>query len=152
MAEEGDALDTQRSVGMELRCLSNLIRRKASMHHSSHRPKDYVTMMHGQAITYLFMNQDRDVFQRDLEQAFEIRGPTATKILQSMERGGLVTRHEVDYDARLKKIRLTEKAVMVYGMMAERMGDFEKMLTKGLTEEEIAAFIAIVDKIKQNLE
>jgi len=145
-------MEIQKSVGMELRALGGLLRRKRGVLSSSFKPEKSISMMHSRIITYLFINKGKEVFQRDIEQEFEIRRPTVTKLLQSMEKNGLITRHEVDYDARLKKIQLTEKAVQLHGEMLDKVGSYEKMLTKGLTEEEIATFLVIVEKIKKNLE
>ena len=145
-------MEARKSVGMEIRALTGLLRRKKGVLSSGFKPEDSVTMLHGRIVTYLFVNKDSEVFQRDIEQEFEIRRPTVTKILQAMEKNGLITRHEVDYDARLKKIQLTDKAIHFHREILNRVGTFEETLTKGLTEEEIATFLTILDKIKKNLE
>jgi len=145
-------METRKSIGMELRALNSMLMRKRSQLSPEHNQKDSVTMMHGRIVAYLFSNKDRDVFQRDIEQEFEIRKPTVTKILQTMEKNGLIIRYGVDYDARLKKIQLTEKAKHLHGEVTDRVAAFEEMVTKGLTEEEIETFLVVVNKIKKNLE
>jgi len=145
-------METRKSIGMELRALNSMLMRKRSQLSPAHNQKDSVTMMHGRIVAYLFSNKDRDVFQRDIEQEFEIRKPTVTKILQTMEKNGLIIRYGVDYDARLKKIQLTEKAKHLHGEVTDRVTSFEEMVTKGLTEEEIETFLVVVNKIKKNLE
>lgn len=143
-------MKTKKTIGMELRSL-NLILRRGKLS-SKFKHEDSITMMQGRIVTYLFINRNKDVFQRDIEQAFEIRKPTVTKLLQTMEKNGMITRHGVDYDARLKKILLTEKGVQLHDEMINRIKGFEETLTKGLTEEEIETFIMIIEKIKKNLE
>jgi len=145
-------METRKSIGMELRALNSMLMRKRSQLSPAHNQKDSVTMMHGRIVAYLFSNKDRDVFQRDIEQEFEIRKPTVTKILQTMEKNGLIIRYGVDYDARLKKIQLTEKAKHLHGEVTDRVTSFEETVTKGLTEEEIETFLVVVNKIKKNLE
>ena len=46
--------------------------------------------------------QGRDVYQRDIEQWFNIRRSSVTAMLQGMEQDGFITRSAVAKDARLK--------------------------------------------------
>ena len=71
---------------------------------------DDVTIMNGWIIGYLYKNQDRDVYQKDLETEFQITRSTVTSILKLMEKKGYIERVSVEKDARLKKLVLTEKA------------------------------------------
>ena len=57
--------------------------------------------------------QDGPVFQRDVEAAFNLSRSTTTNILQLMEKNGIIRREGVDYDARLKRLVPTEKAVQM---------------------------------------
>jgi len=108
--------------------------------------------MHGWVIHYLVENRDRDVFQRDLEEQFTVRRSTATKILQLMERNGLIVRRAVDYDARLKKLELTPKAIELHQKITGEMEALENLLIQGISSEELEAFYQTIDKIKRNLE
>ena len=49
-------------------------------------------------------NENRDVYQRDVEQWFHIRRSSVTAILQGMEQDGFITRCSVEKDARLKRL------------------------------------------------
>ena len=53
--------------------------------------------------------QGRDVYQRDIEQWFNIRRSSVTAMLQGMEQDGFITRSAVAKDARLKRLIATEK-------------------------------------------
>ena len=57
--------------------------------------------------------QDGPVFQRDVEAAFNLSRSTTTNILQLMEKNGIIRREGVDYDAHLKRLVPTEKAVQI---------------------------------------
>ena len=46
----------------------------------------------------------RDVYQRDIEQWFNIRRSSVTAMLQGMEQDGFITRCAVEKDARLKRL------------------------------------------------
>ncbi|HEX5350326.1 MAG TPA: MarR family transcriptional regulator [Trichococcus sp.] len=94
----------------------------------------------------------RDVFQKDLEQKFDIRKSTVTGILNTMERDGLLFRETVPYDARLRKMMLTDKALHAKKNTEQVIDSVESQLSKGLTEEEITTFLSILEKISKNAE
>lgn len=111
---------------------------------------DNLTGTNGWFIGYIWHHRDRDIFQRDIEEAFSIRRSTVSKILKLMERKELIKRESVDYDARLKKLVLAPKSLEVQKMIDE---DFENICEKAfanLTDEEIENFTCIILKIKQN--
>ena len=108
----------ERHVGGEIRVLSNLIKRCMD----DGMPPE-TTGMQGWIIGFLHRNEDRDMFQRDVEAEFNIRRSTATGILQLMEKNGFLLREPVAYDARLKKLVLTPKALAVHeGVISRRAG------------------------------
>ncbi len=140
----------QRHLGFEIRTLNNCVKRFVQ----SKKPPEFQesTGVHGWAIRYFYENRDKDVFQRDFEARFSIRRSTATNMLKLMEKNGLITRKSVSYDARLKKIVLTEKAIEIHKKATKNIEMIESILKKGITEEELTAFYNVVDKIKANLE
>ena len=73
-------------------------------------------------------------------------------MLKLMEAKGLIERVSVPKDARLKKIVLTGKAIKIHKQIEKNIMDFEKQLSRGLSEEEMETFFRILDKIKNNME
>ncbi len=146
----GDSLP-EKSIGLEVRMLSNLIRRDVEKHASIHKfgPENGVR---GWAIDFFYKNKDRDIFQKDFEEKFQIRRSTASNILKLMEKNGYITRESVASDARLKKIVLTEKAITLHNLIIEDIRQREKRMKTGLSEEELATFFSITEKIRANLE
>ena len=112
---------------------------------------DSLTGTHGWVIRYLYENKDNDIFQRDIEKNFGVRRSTVTSMLQIMEKNRLITRGSVPYDSRLKKITPTEKALELHRRISDEIDAIEAELSAGLSEEEIAAFISTIEKIKKNL-
>ena len=141
----------EKLIGLEIRNLSNLIRRDIEKHTDKLDCKPNKGVR-GWAIDYFYENRDRDIFQKDFEEKFSIRRSTASNMLKLMEKNGFIVRKSVDSDARLKKIVLTEKAVRVHNFIAEDIKKREEKLRKGLTDEEIKAFFSVVQKIKSNIE
>ena len=97
-----------RKLGFEIGRTSRLIKRILD-NNSQKEYIDKVTGTHGWALGYFHRNRDKDIFQKDFEKEFDIRRSTASHILSLMEENGIITRESVPYDARLKKIVLTEK-------------------------------------------
>ncbi len=108
--------------------------------------------IYGWLVGFLYDNRDKDIYQRDLQQQFSVRRSTMTGILQAMERDGMITRHPVEWDARLKKIQLTEKAIQRQERFQQTIAGIEARLSAGLTPEEKASFISICEKIRSTLE
>ena len=59
-------------------------------------------------------NNDKDIYQKDLEKKFSVTRSTASKVVKLMVQKGLIVREEVESDARLKKLILTEKALNMH--------------------------------------
>lgn len=110
----------QKTVSFEIRVLGNLLRREAA-HSDIRKHVDTLSATNGWVIGFIAEHGDRDIFQRDLETRFSIRRSTASKILQLMERKGLIERQSVDYDARLKKLVLTPKALELHKLATKDM-------------------------------
>ncbi len=144
-------IETKRHVGMEIKALSNLIKRQIDERVMQSDVR--LTGMQCWIIGYLNKHANtKDVFQRDIEAEFHIRRSTATGILQLMEKNGLITREPVSYDARLKKLVMTPKAKEICLRIKHEIAQIEAKLTNGLTREETESFFAIIDKVKKNIE
>ncbi len=141
-------MEKKKEVGLAIKELGNLLKRYTF---GSLKPESDVTMMQGWIIGFLCSNTDRDMFQKDIEQRFEIRRSTATAMLQLMEKNGYITRHNVDYDARLKKICVTEKAQLLHKSILDRIETTEKQMLKGISNEELDAFFSTMEKMKNNI-
>lgn len=142
-------MKNQRQLGFEIRTLNNCVKR---FFQATKPPElQQSTGVHGWAIKYFYENRNKDIFQRDFEERFSIRRSTATNMLKLMEKNGIITRESVDYDARLKKIVLTKKAVAIHKKAVKNIEMIESTLKNGITDEELASFYKVADKIKLNL-
>ncbi len=139
-------------VGMEIKCLNNLIRRYFCSS-SLMKECDNLTGMHGFILGYLFekTSEKQEVFQKDIEKRFDIRKSTASEILNLMEKNGLIVRESVDYDGRCKRIVLTDKANELCARIDEQFEDTEKMLTDGVSEKDLKTFFGVVEQMKANV-
>lgn len=141
-------MERRLTVGFKVRTLSVAIKR--AFEASKSRSGFECTGTHGWVIGYLYDNRDRDVFQRDIEKQFSVRRPTMTEILKLMEKNGLVIREKCESDARLKRIRLTERALLIHERHEKHIQSFERALLNGITEEEKAVWLSVSEKIANN--
>lgn len=137
-------------IGFELRTTANIIRREIDNAMAVHKIEK-LTGMQGRVIGYLCRNPQKKIFQKDLENEFSIRRSTATNMLQTMEKHGLIKRVSVEYDARLKQILPTETAIMRHKIFEQEIEKVEASLLNGITEEERETLFKILNKIKSNL-
>lgn len=126
--------------------LSNKLRRKMDMLSSR---KEF-SGSQGRVLHFL-LTQTEDVFQKDIEEEYSIRPSTATELLKKMEANELIRREPVAYDNRLKKIVLTDKALMYRQQVVEDLTELEETLTKGISEEDLRIFFDVIEKMMDNL-
>lgn len=80
-----------------------------------------LTRMQMSIIDYIARNEnDRDIFQKDIEKEFNIRRASATSALKLMEKKDLLVRVPPQKDARLKRLILTTKS----RQMTEKISDY----------------------------
>ncbi len=96
-------------------------------------------------------SKNRDIFAKDIEEEFEIKGASVAGILQLMEKKELVTRLPVDNDARFKKLVLTEKAISLKNAMEHDFNEVEENMKNGISKDEINIFLLLIKKMLNNL-
>ena len=137
-------------IGHRIKTLNNLMRK--TMDKQTGRP-DRATLMHCWIIGFVEEREyiGLDTFPKDIEKEFSINRSTTSEMLKLMCKNGMITREEVDYDARLKKIVLTEASRQHNRNIEDKMRKMHQQLIKDLSEDEINAFIKISDKLINNI-
>lgn len=136
-------------IGPEIRKLDHVLKRMIT-YHARMAGMDEVTLMHGWIIRYLHDNREREVFQRDIEMQFAIGRSTVTNIIQLMEKKGYISRESVEYDARLKKVVLTEMGEETYFKMESLGNKMDLKIIENISDEEMEVFLRVMNKIKEN--
>lgn len=144
-------LITKKLIGTEAKALSNLIHRKFEQSKTKSTTNN-LSGLQSWIIGYLYENSAKDIFQRDIEVAFSVRPSTAARTLKLMEDHDLITRESVENDARLKKLRLTQTAIVINETIIKDIDKLESQLIQGITKEELETFFHIIDKMKSNIE
>ena len=138
-------------VGRRIKIINNLMKR--SMDKFFGQRPDRATLMHTWILGFLQNRQDagKDTFQKDIETEFSINRSTTSEMLKLMCKNGMSSGFPVDYDARLKKIVLTEKSLKFNQELSRKMNELDKILIKGLSESEVETFLKLCDKLIDNL-
>lgn len=109
-----------------------------------------VTQM--QIMTYLFKHEKEETCQKDLESETHLKKASITGAIDALEEMNLVERVQASEDKRRNIIKFTSLAkkekqniVSVYDLL-------NKVLVKGLKQEEIETFFHIIETMKTNLD
>ena len=140
----------QRHIGYAVQSLNRCIG-QALNNIPAMRENENLTGIQVWILNFLSRRGEEDTFQRDVEAEFHIRRSTATQLLKQMERGKLIRRVPVAYDARLKKIEMTDYAAEVKKQLEEQIRRTDSRLTEGFTAEELAQFFRFVERFESNL-
>lgn len=99
----------------------------------------------------LFASIHGEIYQKDIEEEFQIRKSTATGILQLMEKNGFIRRESVARDARLKKLLPTEKSLALRNDILQNIQKVEQKMVNGIPEKELEMCMNTLQKMSQNL-
>ena len=138
-------------VFLEIRKFGNQFHRTVLAEQSKHGTLQKSTHMQRIFVCYLCENEGQVTFQRDLEKQFGIRRSTATTLLNALETKGFIERRAVDYDARLKRIVVTQKGKNLFKKINADMLDFQQQVLQDISENEIQAFLSTLQKLAENL-
>lgn len=138
-------------IGFEVKRLDNEIRSRVSFVRASMGAGE-LTRMQSWIIRFLYSNQDREIFQKDVEAEFSIARSTATGILQLMEKKGFIKRQSVERDARLKKLTLTDKGIELQKNTIAGIDALEEKMREGISQEELDIFFRVIRKVRSNVE
>lgn len=144
-------MEENKYIFFEMNKCTRLVKRYFD-HNTDKAQFEKLTGAHGWAIGYFYHNRDRDIFQRDFEKQCDVRRSSATEMLKRMEKNGMIRRVGVDYDARLKKIVLTDKAIEIQKTLEDKFEQLEKKLSKDISAEELETFFTVLSKIRNNIE
>ena len=100
---------------------------------------------------HFILAQSNDVFQKDIEEEYSLRPPTATELLKRMEKNGLIYREAMASDARMKRIVVSEKALQYKDMVIADITALEDELTKDIPQNELDVFFKVIEKMLDNI-
>lgn len=102
-------------------------------------------------LVYLNRNRGKDINPHHIEKEFNLKKPTVTGILKRLEEKGFILIEQSKTDKRYKHIKLTSKNDAVDKIMKKNLAESEKILYKGLSEEDKKELYRILEKMMDNL-
>lgn len=146
-------MEQDKRIGIQLRNTNNMIRR-VIVNQPTNKVMDKLTGTNTWLIAFIAEQTDKgkDVFQRDIEETFGITRSCVSKVISLMEQKGFIERMEVEHDARLKKLVLTDEAAKYAADMKKDAMEMEKKITDGFSDKEKELLSQFLQRIMKNLE
>lgn len=136
-------------TGMVINKISHRLRRRSQAVQESIG----ISEAQGRILNYILAEGSRrNVYQKDIEEEFDLRPPTASSILRNLEKQEMISRVPDETDGRLKKLIFTEKADKIRLALEEEIVETERRLLDGITDEEQKIFLRLAEKMFHNLE
>ncbi|MDE6728917.1 MAG: MarR family transcriptional regulator [Oscillospiraceae bacterium] len=95
--------------------------------------------------------ENESLTQLELVKITNLKAPTISITLRNMERDGIVRREKNDNDRRETHVFITDKGRKVYAKVLTALDKAEKTMLKGLSEKELKAMRAALEKMSANL-
>ncbi|MBF2006609.1 MAG: MarR family transcriptional regulator [Chlorogloeopsis fritschii C42_A2020_084] len=105
----------------------------------------------GQEILLMYLWEKDGLTQSELVERMEIEPPTLTKMLNRMERSGLLERCRCPEDARSYRVFLTEGGRVLQEPVTQLWHDFEQRILTDFTLEEQLLFRRLLLQVRSNL-
>lgn len=148
-----DSLDAKLSkmhMGRMIHILSHQMKRNDNL--TDLPDHSELTVMQKHVLKHVLLETlHRDVYQKDIEEEFQIRKPTVTGILKLMEKNGFIHRESVERDARLKRIVPTKKAEALLPEILTHIQEREAALIEGISSEDVLLCKKVMCQMIHNL-
>ena len=104
-----------------------------------------------QIIKYILKNDGKIIYQRDLEEVFNLRRATISGILKTMEKNNVIIRVCDPNDARGKIVILSDDAKKFFKEKENLFKKIETVLKKDISKEQLEIFYKVILKMRDNI-
>lgn len=104
-----------------------------------------------QIIKYILKHDGKTIYQRDLEEVFNLRRATISGILKTMEKNNVIIRVCDPNDARGKIVILSDDAKKFFKEKETLFKKIETVLKKDISKEEFEIFYKVILKMRDNI-
>lgn len=104
-----------------------------------------------QIIKYILKHDGKTIYQRDLEEVFNLRRATISGILKTMEKNNVIIRVCDPNDARGKIVILSNDAKKFFKEKETLFKKIETVLKKDISKEELETFYKVILKMRDNI-
>lgn len=131
-------------LGKDIHIVANKIKRKMD---SATYEYD---LTHTQFHMLLFLYGQKDeVYQKDIENSFNLRRSTISKMLSLLEKKGLIKKQAVQQDARLKKIILTKKGIEQLNLVKDSIKRINENIVSQIDPQEFEIFYKVLNELSE---
>ena len=104
-----------------------------------------------QIMKYILKHDGKTIYQRDLEEVFNLRRATISGILKTMEKNNVIIRVCDPNDARGKIVILSDDAKKFFKEKETLFKKIETVLKKDISKEELEIFYKVILKMRDNI-
>ncbi|MBS5787865.1 MAG: MarR family transcriptional regulator [Clostridioides difficile] len=105
-----------------------------------------------QWIALYFLNEEnKSISQKELASLMNIKDSSVARLVDRMERDGLIKRVENPKDKRVKFLELTNNGRNKIEALLPEGKYFSDLLLEGITNEELLTFYKVLDKMSINI-
>jgi len=97
-----------------------------------------------------FNENNKTVNQKDIAEAYGIKGPSVTSLIKTMEKNGFITRVKNKNDARSYDVFLTEKGEEVFHQVKKAFFEYDGEFSKKLSDEDKKEFLRLMKIVTEN--
>jgi len=137
------------NIGLEIRIVSNLIYNKMNQQTME---AENVSVHQCLILQHLAQHDGAEVYQKEIEQLFEIRRSTANQMLRTLEERGLIVRTQSPDDARRNMLTLTDAGRTACQNLNARMELLLQELIGDIDRAELEQFQVTLRKLWHNME
>lgn len=101
---------------------------------------------------YFLYTSEKELSQKELAMLMNIQDPTLARLIDRMERDGLLHRFENPKDKRMKLLKLTEDGRLKAEKLMHYGQEFSDLLLEDITDEEVKIFNEVLRKMLHNIE
>ena len=134
-------------IGKSIICLRNEISRSMELL----GVENSLSRAQGTILHYVFYeSKNKDVYQKDIEQEFNLRRASASELLQKLENGAYIERISNESDKRLKKILITDKGKLHVEQVRQNIQCMEETLQKNIEDDQLKVFYDVISQMYEN--
>lgn len=100
----------------------------------------------------MLLSSQPSMNQTDLAAALEIEHPSVVRLLDGMERQGLIVRRPVEGDRRAKSVELTTLAAQQVRELEGLTATIGRRLLRGIDQQHLEVALSVLSQIRNNID
>ena len=138
-------------IGYRMRYFNQCMKRLIDQKKRAREATYGMSMTDSWILRYLDEHEGQEVLQKNIETDLHIKKSALTQQLNEMESNGLIRRSISEHDSRYKCISRTEKAIEIHQQIMDEIEEHERLMRKGINEEDLSVFSRVLDQMIKNI-